>query len=490
MLADVVLPAAIWGEKTGTFTNYERTVHISHKAVDPPGEARADMDIFLDFARRMDFRDRDGRPLIKWSDPEGAFEAWKACSQGMPCDYSGLSYAGLSGRSGIQWPCNERYPEGRERLYDDLHFPTAFEECGSFGHDLETGGHILPDDYRANDPQGKAWLKSAHYRPPHEVPDADYPFALTTGRVVYHFHTRTKTGRADELRKAAPDAFVQIHEDDAERLGIAEGDMVEVTSRRATVRAAARIGDVLPGHVFIPFHYGYWDESGSDGYGPDGRPRAANELTLTAWDVVSKQPNFKYAAVKVAKAGSESIVAKAVGAASQVMDRASELADAVMGGTHPKERSHVSDYLGFLSDANREFAEACDDVSSRHAQNADIREGAGIIGNFSRDAIRDLGPFIETYGRQPEEEPHALRQALFPKPRAGSFGLLRDLHALHVLAADTQAATKIVNNAARELRDEALHTLCLHLVEQSRRQQAWVDTMIKESAAQSVVVPC
>src|SRR5690606_21502988 len=75
--ADVVLPAATWGEKLGTFTSVDRTVHLAEKAVEPPGEARADLDIFLDYARRMDFRDRDDRPLIKWDDPEGAFEAWK-----------------------------------------------------------------------------------------------------------------------------------------------------------------------------------------------------------------------------------------------------------------------------------------------------------------------------------------------------------------------------------------------------------------------------
>ena len=83
-LADVVLPAAIWGEKTGCVTNTDRTVHLTLKAVEPPGEARADLDIFLDFARRMDFRDKDGAPLIKWSDPEGAFDAWRECSQGPP----------------------------------------------------------------------------------------------------------------------------------------------------------------------------------------------------------------------------------------------------------------------------------------------------------------------------------------------------------------------------------------------------------------------
>jgi anaerobic selenocysteine-containing dehydrogenase len=86
-LADVVLPAAIWGEKTGCYTNVDRTVHISHKAIDPPGEARSDFDIFLDYAQRMDFRDKDGAPLIKWQTPEEAFAAWKECTRGRPCDH-------------------------------------------------------------------------------------------------------------------------------------------------------------------------------------------------------------------------------------------------------------------------------------------------------------------------------------------------------------------------------------------------------------------
>src|SRR5215203_2387989 len=116
-LADVVLPAATWGEKLGTFTNTDRTVHLCDKAVEPPGDARADLDIFLDYARRMDFRDRDGAPLIGWHDPESAFEAWKACSRGRPCDYSGLSYAKLRGSAGIQWPCTDGAPDGTERLY-------------------------------------------------------------------------------------------------------------------------------------------------------------------------------------------------------------------------------------------------------------------------------------------------------------------------------------------------------------------------------------
>jgi ferredoxin-nitrate reductase len=95
--ADVVLPAATWGEKTGTFTNTDRTVHLSEAAVEPPGEAKHDLDIFLEYAKRMDFRDKDGAPLIKWEHPEEAFEAWKECTSGRPCDYTGVTYEKLRG---------------------------------------------------------------------------------------------------------------------------------------------------------------------------------------------------------------------------------------------------------------------------------------------------------------------------------------------------------------------------------------------------------
>jgi ferredoxin-nitrate reductase len=291
--ADVVLPAAIWGEKTGTFTNADRTVHLSRQAIDPPGDARSDLDIFLDYARRMDFRDKDGGPLIKWRDSESAFEAWKECSRGRPCDYTGLSYRKLSGGSGIQWPCNDEHPEGQERLYTDGRFNTSADYCEIYGHDLSTGAEITEEQYRRNDPKGRAIIKAAEYVPPVEAPDDDYPLWFTTGRVVYHFHTRTKTGRVEELNGAAPDAFVQLAAEDAEARGIVEGDLIEVESRRGKLRARAQLGDIEPGCVFVPFHYGYWDEK--------GRPRAANELTLTAWDPVSKQPQFKCAAVRVRK---------------------------------------------------------------------------------------------------------------------------------------------------------------------------------------------
>jgi anaerobic selenocysteine-containing dehydrogenase len=291
--ADVVLPAAIWGEKTGTFTNVDRTVHISHKAVEPPGEARADLDIFLDYAQRMGFKDKDGAPLIKWKTPEEAFEAWKECSRGRPCDYTGLSYAKLSEGGGIQWPCNEQHPNGTKHLYTDGVFNTDVNYCETFGHDLDTGAANTLDQYKTFDPKGKAFIKALDYEPPHELPDEDFPFMLTTGRVVYHFHTRTKTGRSKALQDAAPDSYVQISEEDATKNGLVEGDMVQVISRRGKVVQPVKVGGILPGHVFIPFHYGYWDEA--------GRSRAANELTITEWDPVSKQPHFKYAAVRIQK---------------------------------------------------------------------------------------------------------------------------------------------------------------------------------------------
>src|SRR5690606_34824508 len=134
-LADVVLPAAIWGEKLGTFTNADRTVHLSEKAVDPPGEARADLDIFLDYARRMDFRNDAGEPLIWWHDPESAFVAWQQCSAGRPCDYTGLSYQRLRQGSGVQWPCTAAAPEGTERLYADGVFHTDPDYCETYGHE-------------------------------------------------------------------------------------------------------------------------------------------------------------------------------------------------------------------------------------------------------------------------------------------------------------------------------------------------------------------
>lgn len=300
-IADIVLPAATWGEKTGTFTNADRTVHLSDKAVDPPGEARSDLEILVDFARRMGLQDKDGQPLVKWSTPEEAFDAWRECSRGRPCDYTGLSYEKLRGTSGVQWPCTDEAPDGTERLYADGAFWASPDDCESYGRDLETGAPVEEQEYRALNPEGRAVIKAADYRPPHELPDEEYPLQLITGRTVYHFHTRTRTARAPELQAAAPEVWVEVSPHDAATWSLVEGDVAEVRTRRGEVRARVRVSGIRPGVVFLPFHYGYWDTP--EGWQPGERGRAANELTLTDWDPASKQPIFKTAACSVRKVG-------------------------------------------------------------------------------------------------------------------------------------------------------------------------------------------
>lgn len=297
-MADVVLPAATWGEKTGTFTNADRTVHLSDQAVPPPGEARSDLEIFLDYARRMDLRDKDGGPLISWSSAEEAFAAWQRCSRGRPCDYTGISYERLRGGSGIQWPCNDEHPDGTERLYEEGAFSGEPDYCETYGRDLATGAAMGEIEYRARNPDGKAMLRAAKYSSPHEMPSEEYPFALTTGRTIFQFHTRTKTARAPQLNAAAPEVWVEMSEPDAAAHDLAEGDLVEVASPRASLQAQVRVGYIRPGTLFVPFHYGYFDEPGGN-EPTDGIGRAGNELTLTDWDPASKQPIFKLAAARV-----------------------------------------------------------------------------------------------------------------------------------------------------------------------------------------------
>ncbi|GLW72842.1 nitrate reductase catalytic subunit [Kitasatospora phosalacinea] len=300
LLADVVLPAATWGEKTGTFTNADRTVHLCEQAVRPPGQARPDLDILLDYARRMDFRDRDGAPLIGWHDPRTAFAAWQRCSAGRPCDYTGLSYELLRERGGVQWPCTAEHPEGTERLYTDGISWADPDTCESYGRDLVTGASVSETEYRALNPDGRAVLKAAEYLPPHEDVSDDYPLQLTTGRTLYHFHTRTKTGRTPQLDAAAPEMWVEIGAGEAHRRGLGEGDLVEVATARGAVRARLRVTALRDGLLFLPFHYGYWDTPVRTDPGADGG-RAANETTPTDWDPVSKQPLFKTAAARLTR---------------------------------------------------------------------------------------------------------------------------------------------------------------------------------------------
>ena len=314
-------------------------MHLSEKAIEPPGEARPDLAIFCDYAARMDFRDRDGAPLITWSDPEAAFEAWKRCSRGRPCDYSGLTYDTLRAGSGVQWPYTAEHPESLERLYADGRFNTDADFCEDYGHDLSTGASRTEQEYRALGLNGRALLHAAEHEPPPEETSEQYPYQLTTGRTVYHFHTRTKTGRSRQLAAAAPGMWVEIGAHDAATLGVREGDRLRLESARGAIEAPARITPLRPGVLFVPFHYGYWDAQ--DGDAPT-YTRAANELTRTSWDPVSKQPMFKVSAVRVTKlsSGLGPAPAPTTGAGAPCDDRVSptvggEAADAssAIGGT-------------------------------------------------------------------------------------------------------------------------------------------------------------
>ena len=480
-LADVVLPAAIWGEKTGCFTNADRTVHISHKAVEPPGEARSDLDIFLDYAHRMYFRDKDSRPLIKWSDAEGAFEAWKVCSKGRPCDYSGMSYEKLSRVSGIQWPCNEEFPDGCEHLYVGGAFNTSADYCEDYGHDLRTGAMRTPEQYKANDPKGRAFLHAADYEPPHESPDENYPFWLTTGRVVYHFHTRTKTGRSKELNQAAPDVFVQLNKLDAAQLGVAEGDLVRVASRRGALNGPVRIGDILPHHVFVPFHYGYWDD--------DSRARAANELTITEWDPVSKQPHFKYAAVSITKIKDVSSGRGTPEIISAAKDQEGHLKKAPGGdkeGTDSKK--HVAEYLGLLKEAEHEIAAAFKSVADHHGDEPDIFQICQKFSHVSNVHEQAIERFTDIYGEANDHEASRVKKSLFRGPRSGGFGLVRDLHDLFLLASEAHLGWMILLQAAQALRDKEFIAACTKLGGETEGQRSWLQTRIKQAAPQALLV--
>ena len=285
-----MLPAATWGEKTGVFTNADRTVHLSEKAVDPPGEALSDLDIFLRFAREMDFRDRDGRPLVFWRDSESAYRSWQRCSAGRPCDYTSITYDELRAGSGIQW--------GGARLYADGKFPWAHpDECETYTRDLLTGGEMEPTEYRARNPDGKAMLRTAEHVPPHEPPSEAHPLQLTTGRTIFHFHTRTKTARAPELQPAAPDMWVELSPADAQRPRRSPRATLS-TSRRSAERFAPRPASAAC--VKAPSSCRFTTATGTP-QTQAGHDRAANELTLTSWDPVSKQPLFKAGAVSVTK---------------------------------------------------------------------------------------------------------------------------------------------------------------------------------------------
>ncbi len=242
-LADVVLPATSFAEKEGTFTNTERRVQRVRKALEPPGEARGDWQIICELARRMGSEmSYSGAAAIQ---DEIAF---------LTPSYKGITYDRLE-QGSLQWPCPDRDHPGTPILH-----------VGRFTRGL-----------------GK--FHAVEFIPAQELPDDDYPFALSTGRILQHFHTGTMSRRSEVLGALVSVGVIEINPQDAERLGIADGQPVRVSSRRGEIEINAVVTDrVTPGTLFLAFHY---------------REAPANRLTIAALDPVAKIPEFKVCAVKI-----------------------------------------------------------------------------------------------------------------------------------------------------------------------------------------------
>ncbi|KAK4122019.1 hypothetical protein N657DRAFT_576760 [Parathielavia appendiculata] len=510
-IADVILPAAQWGEKTGTFTNADRTVHISHKAVEPPGECRSDLDIFLDYAKRMGFKDKDGNDLLPWRTPEEVFEAWKKVSAGRPCDYMGLTYERLTGGSGIQWPCNDKNPHGTERLYSDGIFPTGIDDCESFGHDPETGASYTRSEYQSMNPAGRAILKSCHYSPPPEEPNDEFPLRLSTGRKVHHFHTRTKTGRT-ALQKACPEPEVTVSEKDAASVGVCDGEVVIVRSRRGAVELKCRVGGIAEGHVFMPFHFGYWDST-------DGRARAANELTFTRWDPISKQPYFKSGTVRIEKVpsspssssnnnstlpNSPHIREQQSAAVCQAGTKsASDTTSAADLAAHRERKLEL--WLGETYETMVQLQELYATLLPSLVRNPEVEGGLRVLHRIGEEMRSALHPHVQRYhggGRiSSRGRAHVLRDALFPReeaeagPSSGSESLrspvevLETLQALQVYLSHLLASLTALQPAAQALWDEEFVEAVGKGLKAVGRMQSWVGQQINVRSSQTLLVP-
>ncbi|MFP4029164.1 MAG: formate dehydrogenase subunit alpha [Candidatus Brocadiia bacterium] len=244
-LADVVLPAACFAEKNGSYTNTERRVQRIRKAIEPPGEARVDYDILCDVSTRMGYE----------MGYEGAGEILDEIAELTPI-YAGMSFERIDD-VGLQWPCESKDDPG-----------TMYLHKGNFR-------------------QGYGQFYGVDFREADELPDEEYPLILTTGRLLEHFHTGTLSRQTPGLEEIAPPTPVEIHPEDAQKLGLEDGEEVEVSSRRGTVRCHAVVTKKSPkGTVFMPFHY---------------REAPANRLTNDALDPIAKIPEYKVCAVRVAK---------------------------------------------------------------------------------------------------------------------------------------------------------------------------------------------
>lgn len=245
-LADVVLPAASFAEKDGTFTNTERRVQRVRKAIDPVGDSKPDWQIIMEIMNQLGYNK-------KYLDPSKIMDEIASVTP----QYAGITFERLE-RGGIQWPCSSKDHPGTKYLHRENKIA-----------------------------RGKGLFMPAGYVESAEMPDREYPFVFTTGRILYHYHTRTMTGKVEGLNKLAPSSYVEINETTARKMGINEGDRVKLTSRRGEVITSARITDIIDENVlFMPFHF-------AEG--------AANYLTNTKLDSIAKIPELKVAAVRLEK---------------------------------------------------------------------------------------------------------------------------------------------------------------------------------------------
>jgi formate dehydrogenase alpha subunit len=244
-LADVVLPGASFAEKEGTFTNTERRVQRVRQALPPRGQAKPDWQIIAELANRM------GLPMA-YETPEAVFEEVRSLTP----SYGGITYQRIN-KEGLQWPCPTPEHPGTSYLHKDR----FTRGLGKF--------HVLP------------------YRGPAETEDGEFPLILTTGRILYHYHTGTMTRKSQGLEEKAPECLIEISPSDAGSLQMSQGERVRVVSRRGDLEAKVKITDRSPkGTIFIPFHYA---------------EAAANRLTQTALDPFAKIPELKVCAVRIEK---------------------------------------------------------------------------------------------------------------------------------------------------------------------------------------------
>jgi len=289
-LADVVLPAAMWTEKSGVFGMSERRYQYQPRVVVPPGEARADLDFLIDLAKRLEQRGvvPEGYVSGKLETSDDVWEEMMLASADTAYDFRGMPRERLKAERGVRWPAPTpdhpgtaiRYVKGEDPLLD----------AGPYADDsLEPGETKF---YAAADGRATIWLRPV--QGPAEEPDEEYPYVLSTGRVLEHWHTGTMTMQAPELRRAQPEAYVEIHPADAEELGIRSGDLTRITSRRGESMIKARVVDMpQKGMCFVPFH---WEHPG----------QLINDVCIDAYDPGSKQPEFKICAVKLSKASAGS----------------------------------------------------------------------------------------------------------------------------------------------------------------------------------------